>query len=189
MLTAAALRALNHLLGEEDWASERLRGFVGRTVKFEVGPFSWPLEITEAGLFKRAAADAQPDVEINLPPDALLRGLTDRPSVLASARISGPADLAETIGFVFRHLRWDVEAELSRVVGDIPARRLTQVGRRFLSLQQEQATNLAMNVAEYLTHEKRAVAGRSEIAGFCCDVAGVRDTLAKLEQRIAQLEH
>lgn len=60
-------------------------------------------------------------VSITLPADAPLRALTDRPALMASAQISGSAEFAECLGFIRRNLHWDVEADVSTLVGDIAA--------------------------------------------------------------------
>ena len=55
---------------------------------------------------------------------AALRG--DKPSI----RIEGDVQLAAEINWLVDHVRWDVEEDLARVVGDVPAHTLAQLGRR-----------------------------------------------------------
>jgi ubiquinone biosynthesis protein UbiJ len=38
--------------------------------------------------------------------------------------------LAAEINWLVDHVRWDVEEDLARVVGDVPAHTLAQLGRR-----------------------------------------------------------
>jgi hypothetical protein len=54
--------------------------------------------------------------------------LLDRDALFASVKLSGSADLAECLAFVFRNLGWDIEEDLASVLGDIPARRLALTG-------------------------------------------------------------
>lgn len=188
MLLPAALAAINHLLAGEDWARERLSPFAGRTARLEFGALALPLAIGADGLFVVAERDAPADVTITLPADAPLRALADRASLFATAQLSGSAQLAENLGFVFRNLRWDVEADLAQFVGDIAAHRLVAVGSRVARWQRQQALNLAANFAEYLTEEKPSIARRRDVADFCAEVTRLPDEVARIEARIAALE-
>ena len=188
MLVDATLGILNHLLSGEDWARKRLQTFAGQTARFELGALTLPLEITVAGLFAVGDRNASASVIIKLPADAPLRALTDRPSLFAAAHISGSAELAETLGFIFRNLHWDAESDLSLLVGDIAARRLVSGGKQLVQWQQNQARNLALNLAEYFTEESPVIARQKDLAAFCADVDGVQEQLSRLEKRVALLE-
>ena len=188
MLLDAALGLVNHLLAGEDWARARLQPFAGLTARLEFGALTLPLAINATGLFVAAGHDAPADVTITLPADAPLRALTDRPSLFTAARLAGSAELAETLGFVFRNLRWDAESDLARFVGDIAAHRLVAFGSGLARWHQQQAFNLAANFAEYFTEEKPSIARRSDVTDFCAEVARLPDELARIEARIAVLE-
>ena len=189
MLVNAALRFANHLLTGEDWARDRLRLFAGQTVRLELGTLSFPLEITADGHFNAGEKSATPAVSITLPADALTRVLTDRSSLLTAAQIRGAADLAECLGSVFRNLRWDVESDLSQLMGDIAARRLVQGGKQLAMWQMTQAKNLALNLTEYFTEERPTIAQRQDVSGYCAEVSRMQEQLAILEKRIGALEN
>ena len=193
MLLRTVLRVLNHLLAQEDWARERLKPFAGQSVCLRLSALALPLTVRSDGLFSLSDQATDGDasaatVTITLPPDAPLRALTDRQAVFTSAHIAGPAEFAETLGFVFRNLDWDAESDLARVVGDVAAHRLVGGGRNLARWHQRQATNLALNVAEYLTEENPTIARRADIAEFCAQTAELADEVAALEARIARLE-
>lgn len=187
MLTGTALNFVNHLLGGEAWARTRLQPFAGQTAHLSLGTLLIPVTITKTGLFESGDATSAA-VMIALPADAPLRALTDRPSLFAAAHITGSAELAEALGFVFRNLRWDVEDDLAQLIGDVAARRVLLGGRQFVQWHQQRAKNFALNVAEYLTEESPAIARRTDIAHFCRAVDGVRDDCARIENRMRNLE-
>lgn len=188
MLVGTALNFANHLLSGEAWARARLKVFAGQTVRLEFGALHFPVTITRAGLLETAASDAPVAVNIRLPDDAPLRALTDHASLLASIRIAGTADFAETLGFVLRNLRWDAEEDLSLLVGDIAARRLILGGKSLLDWHLRRARNFALNVAEYFTEEDPVIVRRADLARFCAAVATVRDDCAWIEKRLQRLE-
>lgn len=184
MLLDRALAFANHLLAAEDWATARLKPFAGQTARLEVGPLALPLRIDGDGRLRRGDKLGETGVSIRLPDDTPLRWLTDRASVFAAARISGSADFAEALAFVFRNLRWDVEADLAGVVGDIAAHRLLRGARELGAWQGRQLRNLAANVAEFLTEERPTLARAADVSAFCSAVDALRDDCTRLESRL-----
>ena len=114
---------LNHVLQQEPEARQRLARQKGRVVAVRSGAsFAMQLVATPAGLLDLAAPDAhaRPDADRDRgsPLDlaqAALRG--DKPAV----RIEGDVQLAAEVNWLVDHVRWDVEEDLSRVIGDAPA--------------------------------------------------------------------
>lgn len=188
MLSDAALGIVNHLLTSEGWASDRLKSFAGKRFRLEQGVLKLTLEITASGCLDSADERDPVDVCFTLPADAPKRVLTDRPSLYTATQINGSAELAETLGFVFRNLRWDAERDLSHLVGDIAAHRVVEGSKLLFKWHQQQAKNLALNFAEYLTEESPTITPRREIAGFCSEVELLRRTLEVVEKRIDSLE-
>lgn len=180
--------SLNHLLQGEPWAQDRLRLFAGSRVCIEAGPLQLNLRIASGGLFAPADPEsAAADVTVTLPVDTPIRLLVDRPALLSAARLAGSADLAESLAFVFRNLRWDVEGDLAGLVGDIPARRLVQAGSQIARQVQVGGRRLAENLAEYASEDSSLLAARRDIAAFAGAVDGLRDDVARLEKRLAAL--
>jgi ubiquinone biosynthesis protein UbiJ len=153
MLDRPFLAGLNHLLGREPWARQRLRPFAGRGARISLPPlFSLDLTVAEDGTLHGGPL-ASPDVRISLPEHAPLRFFGHPQEALAAARLEGTADFAEALGFVFRNLRWDAEEDLARLLGDIPARRLAGLGTSLFNWQKEAWGRLSANFSEYFRHE------------------------------------
>lgn len=188
MLADAALGIVNHLLTSEGWARDRLKVFAGRKVRLEQGVLKLTLAITPTGLLDSSGEQGPVDVSIALPADAPFRVLIDGPSLFASAQINGSAELAETLGFVFRNMHWDVESDLSPLVGDIAAHRLVEGSKAVVKWHQKRAENLALNLAEYFTEENPRISRRRDISNFCSEVESLRKALELIEQRVAAME-
>ena len=109
-------------------------------------------------------------------------------NLIFSLNATVPIFFMMILGFVFRNLRWDAESDLAHWVGDIAAHRLVAVGGQLVRWHQQQAVNLAANLAEYFTEESPSIARRADVADFCRAVAALPDELARLEARIASLE-
>lgn len=147
------------------------------------------MTVTESGSLRSANSDESPSVTIAFPADAPLRLLYDAASVLASARLTGAASFAEALAFVFRNLRWDFEADLAGLVGDIPAHRIARVLGEGFAWQRSTLQRLGSNLAEFSMEESALVTRASEVDLFCADVDRLRDDLARLEKRISRLSY
>lgn len=122
---------LNHVLMQEREAMDRLVRQRGRVARVQWRIYSMALQVTPAGLFNLAPEGAEPDLRLDVTetsPFALaqtaLRG--DKPAI----RIEGDVQLAAEINWLVDHVRWEVEEDLARVVGDAPAHAIAQVARR-----------------------------------------------------------
>lgn len=122
---------LNHVLQQEPEAQERIRRHKGSVVLTKWRNFEIHLVATPAGLLDVAEAGARPDLVLTLTqtsPFDLARATArgDKPAV----RIQGDVQLAAEINWLVDHVRWDIEEDLSRVIGDAPAHALADAARR-----------------------------------------------------------
>lgn len=176
--------SLNHLIKQESWAIARLRPFSGAHISIIGLPLAITLAIDEHGFFSSSKTSDHPDVTLTLPADALGRGLLSPDQLASSIKISGSVDLAETLGFIFRNLRWDIESDLANYIGDIPAHRLTRIGANLYSQTTEGIQRLGLNLVEFAHEDSSLLVSDSELTQFGRNVDQLRDDLARLEQRI-----
>jgi ubiquinone biosynthesis protein UbiJ len=126
-----AVLMLNHVLMQEPEAQARLARQAGRILEARWRSFIVRLITTPAGLLDLAPAAGQPDLTLTLTEEspwqltqAALRG--DKPPV----RIAGDVQFAAEINWLVDHVRWDMEEDLSRLVGDAPAHLIGQMLKR-----------------------------------------------------------
>ncbi|MHB8667052.1 MAG: ubiquinone biosynthesis accessory factor UbiJ [Burkholderiales bacterium] len=185
MLPHPGIFALNHLLGAEAWARDKLKPHAGQCVEFRSPPLpALRLAILDTGLVRGAAEDAVPSLIVSIGPSALPASLRGEDAMMREIGIEGNADLAATVQYLFRHLRWDVAEDLSRVFGDVLAERMVTEGRRFAAWNREAAEKLAQNFAEYWIEEQPLLARPADVRRFLADADQLRDDLARLEKRI-----
>jgi ubiquinone biosynthesis protein UbiJ len=123
---------LNHVLMQEPQAQDRVRRQQGKSARLVWGRFDMTLTASPAGLFERplAATAPTPDLIVRLTQTAL-------PDVVASVSrgekpavtIEGDVQLAAEVAWLVDHLRWDIEEDLSRLMGDVPAHTLVKGAR------------------------------------------------------------
>jgi ubiquinone biosynthesis protein UbiJ len=103
-------------------------------------------------------------------------------------QISGDAEIAARYRDLLELARPDWEEELSRLIGDLPARRLSLAARAALSWARGFARTARANVAEYLQEESRALVSKPEVDEFLANVDALRETADRVEARLASLE-
>lgn len=197
MLSQAFAACINHLLEPAGWARDRLAPHAGKTLRFVVVPFDLALAIDEDGRVRAPAsgpaqpADASPgapDLTLRLSHFLLPRLLLGDEAAYQQVDTEGDTGLAADVQYLFRHLRWDVEDDLSRVFGDIAAHRLARAGRAALELPLQAGNSVAQMAAEYLKEENPTLAKREPVRQFVDSVDVLRDDLERLEKRIRRLE-
>ena len=122
---------LNHVLQQEPEAQARLKRQAGRVVEAHWRAFTMRLAATPAGLLDLAVPGTPPDLTLTIAeesPWALAQGALrgEKPPV----RIAGDVQLAAEVQWLVDHVRWDIEEDVARVVGDAPAHAMGQVMRR-----------------------------------------------------------
>ena len=126
-----AVLVLNHVLMQEPQAMQRLQRQSGRVILAQWRSFTFKLCVTPAGLLDLADAASVPDLSLELTeasPLAMAQTLVqgEKPPV----RIEGDVQLAAEVNWLADNVRWDVEEDLSRVLGDAPAHLLVDSARK-----------------------------------------------------------
>ncbi len=126
---------LNHVLQQEPAAMVRLKQHKGQRILARWQSYSLFLAITPAGLLDLADAAAQPDLSIVLADEApldiarrLMQG--EKPTV----HIDGDVQLAAEVNWLADHVRWDLEEDVARFLGDVPAHLLSQAAKAALAV-------------------------------------------------------
>lgn len=121
---------LNHVLQQEPAATERLRRQAGKAMRVQWGGFHLTLAPSPAGLLERPDPEAKVELTVTVTetsPLALARQALagEKPSV----DIQGDVLLAAEVAWLVDNVRWDVEEDLARVMGDAPAHTLARMAR------------------------------------------------------------
>jgi ubiquinone biosynthesis protein UbiJ len=185
--SAALIAALNHLLAGQPWLRERLVPFAGRTAVVRMAPLEAGLSIAADGSVTAADPARAPDATIGLPAFAALRLLSGQAAARQEVAVTGDAAFAAALHGVLQALRWDVEEDLSLVVGDVAARRIVAWGEALRAWQRAAADSLAANIAEYLVEERAVLMSRSEVADWAGEVDRLRDDVERLDKRVDRL--
>jgi ubiquinone biosynthesis protein UbiJ len=149
------------------------------------------LSLTGAGPSLDSEACEPADATISGSPLALLRlaGATDLGRARgAGAVVSGDAEIANSYRELLALARPDFEEELSRLIGDVPARALSQFALKTVEWARGARRTAGENIAEYLQEEGRDLVNKTELDEFLQGVDTLRETADRVDVRIARLE-
>lgn len=178
--------ALNRLLAAEPWARERLAPFAGETLELRVAPLpGLRFIILPGGTLE--AGGGEPALVITLRAEALAALMEGKEHFVHAVHATGDERLAAEVRVLLRHLRWDAEEDLSKLVGDVAAHRLAQGVRSFAAWQADAARRLMGAAADYAVEEKRILVSARDLARFSAEVASLRDAVERLEERVRRL--
>ena len=130
---------INHVLMQEAEAQARLVRQAGKTVHASWRSFSMRLAATPAGLFELGGHSATPaDLTLTLTETSplqlaksALKG--DKPPV----HIAGDVQFAAEINWLVENVRWDIEEDIARLIGDAPAHTIGEAARRVLEAMRQ----------------------------------------------------
>lgn len=187
MFKALSTRFLQHLIAQNSWANAMLRPFAGKSVQFDIPPVSTSLVILENGSLAIAGETNIADATVTIPPSLLLRLIAKDEAAKLRIQIEGDTHLATELAKVFSNMRWDYEDDLSKLVGDIPANKIGQLGRHTAKTLQETSINLAEMLSEYWQEEKPMIAKKRHVEQFNSQVDTLRADVERFEKRLTKL--
>ncbi|HJV05814.1 MAG TPA: sterol-binding protein [Chromobacteriaceae bacterium] len=180
------IAVFNHVLGQQPARRAELAAYAGRRIGIVLPPLQVTGVITEEGWL--AGCEGEPEAMIRLKHAAALAALQRRSPALADVSLEGDAELAAAVGKLVARLQWDATEDLSRLLGDVAANRLQGWARGLLGFKGNVALRLAENWLEHLREEAPLLARQDDVNRYVQQVDALRDDVARLDKRLAQLE-
>ena len=187
------IKFFNRVLSDYPAARVRLRAHQGKLIAAQIGPVVTHMRITNDGEMELVGATGNgasaqvADVSLTIPL-VLLPGLASKdPAALAQIEFTGDSEFAATLSDIARNIDWDIEEDLSRLVGDVAAHRIVGSARRVNAWRADAGQRFTANVAEYLTEERRAFITTRELEALARKNETLRDDIARLDARLAKI--
>lgn len=190
----ASLEAvLNRNLDDSLECTQAAKRLEGRTLRVDISTlFSVSAGIHGGRLtLVRGEPSETADAVIAGSPVALLNlmtATTASPGSASTVQVRGDAEVANRFRDLFKLLRPDLEGEMARFIGDVPAHGLAKFASTALNWGRRAIDSSRANVAEYLQEESRDLVNHTELTEFLRGVDQVRESADRAEARLAQLE-
>jgi ubiquinone biosynthesis protein UbiJ len=185
-------REINRLIGESTAAREQLARLSGTSFAVHVEGLGITAVLHADDDRLRIDADASAaTTTLRATPLDLLR-LMEAGGVggikRTRAELSGDLQVAERYAQLLKLARPDLEGEVAKWLGDVPAHALGEGLRGAGAWLARAGRALRMNAAEYLQEESRAMPAPLEAQAFYGDVERLRDGVERAAARLARLE-
>ena len=185
--------ALDRALADSPRAQGLAAGLAGRSVEVQLHATRWAVNLHSHGerLELRASGAGPADARISGGALALLALAGADPEAVirrGDVRIDGDAEVAAQ----FRELAWllrpDLEHELGRALGPVPAHLAVRALRGALDWGRRARTATLHNLADYLAHERRDLVPQPESEHLLRGAEDLRERSDRLDARVADLE-
>lgn len=210
----ALVKTLNHLLAQEPWARTRLQPHSGQTVFLDLPGLSIHLQIDGLGYFavpdlKEGMSEPTPDLTLRIPVNTIwtiaqtwLAGDKQNQSqqqaqgqtLSRAVHMEGDVDLAQTLGYLAQHLRWDAEHDLARVLTSLGpafsplAAPLIAALKQIRQHAQNSAQRAQANVVEFFVHEQPTLVAQPALQQLTQQIQQMRERLDRLQKRVEFVE-
>ena len=188
MLKPLISQLLQHITNQNNWSRKHLIPFAGNVLQFNFVPIKVKFIILEDGSLGVPPDHAIADAIIHIPPSLAIRLMANDDSAKMQIKIDGDTHLASEVSKVLQHMRWDIEDDLSKVIGDIPANKMIAVAKESTHALKKQSINLAEMLKEYWQEEKPVLAKQWQINQFNASVDNLRSDVSRLEKRLSKLK-
>ena len=187
MLKALSTRFLQHLLTQNSWANAILQPYAGKAVQFDIASIKANIIILEDGGLAIAGETNIADATICISASLLLRLIAQDEAAKMQIVISGDTHLATEFAKVLSNMRWDYEDDLSKLVGDVSALKISQFGRDAATGIKRNSIQLAEMLSEYWQEEKPMIAKKRHVEKFNAEGDTLRADVARFEKRLTKL--
>jgi ubiquinone biosynthesis protein UbiJ len=187
--------SINHLLEQQPSARSAFADYHGAV--FRIAPsgqlfdrLAADFTILEDGRLSPGATEPpRVTLKIELSPNLALDFLRDGSAgAMRRVRIEGDAALATAIAGLARQLRWDVEEDLSRVIGDLAAHRVGETVRSAAAGGRDLMDRAKTTTLQWLIHDDGSLVGRPALESFRDDLRRLRDDVERLAKRVERLD-
>jgi len=173
---------LDHLLSQNDWMKTKLIDHKNKVVVIEISGLKLIFKIDENGLLHSVNESEKFDCIIKLTVNDFITQLTTKNN--SNVSIKGDLELANQISQVLRKIEWDIEDDLSKYIGDIPAIQTTKVLKKIITNSQKNLGNITGALLEYWQEENKILTKKRNIEIFNSEVDKIVEDTERLEAKI-----
>ena len=176
---------LNHVLFQNDWMSSRIKKFHNKTILIKISELSMYFKVNNQGLLELVNQVKNPDASISMPIKSLINQILHKEN--KDITIKGDIDLAREVSEILKKIKWDVEEDLSKIIGDVAANRVGILGEKVLNESKKITTSIAEAFKEYWEEEKPLIAKKNRVHQFLAEIDNISEDVERIEAKINSL--
>jgi len=172
----------NHLLSQNDWMKSDLVNHKKKIVIIEISGFQIILKIEGDGKVKIINESKDYDSKIKLTVNDLISQFVNNKNGKIS--IEGDIELANKISQVLRKIEWNMEEDLAKYIGDIPAIQTTKVLKKIKNTSKKNIKTLVGSLIEYWQEENMILAKVRDVEIFNKKIDTIVEDTERAEAKI-----
>lgn len=176
---------LNHVLSQNDWMSTRLKKFHNKTILIKISELSMYFSVNKKGLLEYIGQVKNPDASISMPIKSLINQILHKEN--KDITIKGDIDLAREVSEILKKIKWDVEEDLSKIIGDVAANRVGILGEKVFNESKKITISIAEAFKEYWEEEKPLIAKKNRVHQFLAEIDNISEDVERIEAKINSL--
>ena len=173
---------LDHLLSQNDWMQSKLVAHKNKIIVIEISDLKLILKVGENGLLHSLSEAEKFDCIIKLTVNSLISQLINNNN--SNISIEGDIELANQVAQVLKKIEWDIEEDLSKYIGDIPAIQTTKILKKVVARGQKNIGNITGALLEYWQEENKILTKKRNVEIFNSEVDKIVEDTERLEARI-----
>ena len=173
---------LDHLLSQNDWMQSKLVDHKNKIIIIKISDLKLILKVDENGLLHSLNEAEKFDCIIKLTVNSFISQLINNNN--SNISIEGDLELANQVAQVLKKIEWDIEEDLSKYIGDIPAIKTTKILKKVVTKGQKNIGNITGALLEYWQEENKILTKKRNVEIFNSDVDKIVEDTERLEARI-----
>ena len=173
---------LDHLLSQNDWMQSKLVDHKNKIIIIKISDLKLILKVDENGLLHSLNEAEKFDCIIKLTVNSFISQLINNNN--SNISIEGDLELANQVAQVLKKIEWDIEEDLSKYIGDIPAIKTTKILKKVVTKGQKNIGNITGALLEYWQEENKILTKKINVEIFNSEVDKIVEDTERLEARI-----
>ncbi len=175
----------NHLLLQNDWMQSELVGHKNKIIAIEISGFKIIFKVKDDGQLEMIDEDKKYDCEISLTINDFVGQLINDKNGKIS--IQGDIELANKISQILKKIEWDIEEDLAKYIGDVPAIQTTKLLKKIKNTGKNNLQNLTGSLVEFWQEENQILAKKRDVEKLNSDIDIIVEDTERLEARIKNI--
>ncbi len=173
---------IDHLLSQNDWMQTSLIDHQHKVIAIEISSLKIIFKVNENGLLQSIDESENFDCIIKLTVNDFINQLVNNKN--GNISIEGDLELANKVSQVLKKIEWDVEEDLSKYIGDIPAIHSTKIIKKVITSGKKNMVNIAGAFLEYWQEESQILTKKNDVENFNSEVDKIVEDTERLEAKM-----
>lgn len=176
---------INHLLSQNDWMQSKLEVHKDKIILIEISGLKTIFRVEGNGQLQLLDKSNEFNCIIKLTINDLMSQLIEKKN--GKILIEGDLELANEVSQVLKKIEWDIEEDLAKYIGDIPAIRATNMLKKIRQSSKKNLINLTGALVDYWQEENQILTKKRDVENFNKDTDRLVENTDRLEARLNSL--